>query len=389
MVAIIRQISFTISSLIFVYGILIVVSLLLYPLPDNNASLDSAHADDTVFSTDAKYVFLNRAPLSIKRDNVILLGASNVLVGFRQAELERLLSGVSVHNLAVGGSNITQDRQVFELAREMIAPEQLRRSIFVIGVWYGTLVPDATMWNTPDRISGDTDIDIERYRYGFDARTSQGPLEIVRPGFLQKGLVAVYPFIVADRLARDMTLTLREHLLNRHVLENRTDAERNAAVTSARDKADAIAYWRRRFGKSPIGSQQFEVLEKTVDEILGSGGRVLVVNLPIPRWHSDVSPYYREYKERWSDFVALADGKYGATTLDMSGLDNDSEFSDEVHPKPRSATIWDKTVAGALKPIINQLPRGGGQSMLSLHRLTQCVVEHQRSSSQYFRCRRD
>ena len=29
-------------------------------------------------------------------------------------------------------------------------------------------------WNTPDRHQGDTDLDIERYRYGFYRRTEQG-----------------------------------------------------------------------------------------------------------------------------------------------------------------------------------------------------------------------
>lgn len=342
-----RQIVVTLIAVAAVYALLLIGALFLYPLPDPHKAIDSAHAVDTVFTTDAKYVFLNRAALRSSGPEVILLGASNTQVGFRTDELRRLLGGMAVHNLSVGASNVTQDRQVFELVREMASPDQLRQAVFVIGIWYGNTIPDATVWSTPDRVAGDTNIDIERYRYGLAWRTASGPHEVVPPSLFHAGLVAIYPFVAVDRLARDLTLSLRQSS-GQVELENRTEAERNTSVMTNQQKADALAYWRSQVGKPQLGAQQFDVLEKTVDEIRAARSKVLVVNLPIPRWHSDASSYEAEYNQRWTAFAARMAGKLGVKLLDMRDLNGDTLFSDEIHPRPNTNGIWDRRLAAAL-----------------------------------------
>jgi hypothetical protein len=214
------------------------------------------------------------------------------------------------------------------------------------------MIPDGTIWNAPDRSAGDSNIDIERYRYGFDVRSKNGPKSVVTPQLLRAGLVAIYPFVAMDRLARDLTLKLRQRVLGKVALLNKTEAERNSAQLSSSDKADAIVYWRKQVDASTLGGRQFTELERTVSEITKSGAKVLVVNLPIPHWHSEISPFYAEYIRRWNAFAAQMKNRPDVSLLDMRDMNDDSNFSDEVHPRPKFVSQWDLRLTEALKPLV-------------------------------------
>ena len=99
-----------------------------------------------------------------------------MLAGFRPARLQQLVPQATVHNLAIGGANMTEVRQMVDLVLEVQSPAAQRRNLFVIGAWYGLFADDRARWYTPDRHPGDTDLDIERYRYGFYRRTADGPV---------------------------------------------------------------------------------------------------------------------------------------------------------------------------------------------------------------------
>ena len=125
--------------------------------------------------TEPKYV-LNRAALRSPNEKIVFLGASNVGIGFKPQFIQPFLSSAVIHNLAIGGSNVTQLAQVHELIDEVQNAVARRHTIYVIGIWQGLFVANEMRWFTQDRVGGDTDLDIERYRYGFWRRSAAGPI---------------------------------------------------------------------------------------------------------------------------------------------------------------------------------------------------------------------
>lgn len=346
MKALVRQIAFLAGSFALLYAAILGLSLVLMPKPTASGRLNTGAAGATVFMTEPKYAFLNRSAVATPEPKIILLGASNVVVGFKPAQLQPYLPGIEVHNLAVGGSNMTQVGQIVDLVQELQGPEAMHNTTYVIGMWYGMFAQDRVRWNTPDRHAGDTDIDIERYRYGFFRRTSHGPQHVLPPQYLDAGVTLIYPYLLLDRFVREQTRAIKDRLApGEHM---RTDAERDATIVSEAQKQDMLRYWDTQL-QTPhdLADEQFERLADTMDRILRSGGRVMLVDLPIPKWHAARSPYMESYRQHRAALLARFDSRQGFAYFDK--LDNDDlDFSDEVHPKPRIAMQWSARLAQAL-----------------------------------------
>lgn len=344
MKAILKKIAWLIAGVGAIYGVLLVISLVLFPMHRQAGGLDTGLSRDTIYMTEPKYLFLNRSVLRTDEDRLVLLGASNVVYGFRASELQRLLPNVSVNNLAVSGSNVTEMRQAFELIRAVQPPAAVKRTTYVIGIWYGVFAPDALKWNTPDRHAGETDLDIERYRYGFFRRSAAGPVQVLPTEDLELGLVLIRPYLMIDRLTRDATDTLRASFLKRKPAK--TTEERNAAHLTPMDQARFLAFWKSQFGEADIvPDEQFSVLSYLVTEILDSGSKVVIVDLPLPPWHAANSPLNKSYRASISAKLQQFSGKPGFSYLNMQNAFPDDEFVDEAHPKPRALPRWAEMLA--------------------------------------------
>jgi hypothetical protein len=365
--AILKQGMWLLASLAGIYGILLALSYALVPRTSGGERLDSSLAANTIFATDPKYVFLNRTALSPGLPRIVFVGASNSSVGFKQREVQPLVSGTEVDNLSVNGSNITQVAQVIDLIQELQDSGARGRTTFVLGIWYGMFVQDRFRWDTPDRHKGDTDIDIERYRYGFYRRTAEGPRRILPAKDLSIGVALIHPYLAFDQLSRVASKELRDRLFGR--APTRTDAERNATVVSEAEKDAALKYWREQMhSDGPIAEEQFEVLRKLIDKILDQGSKVVLVDLPLPRWHAQRSPFYPDYLRHKNLLLAGLRGRGGIAYLEMADHDGDLEFSDEVHPKPSVTPQWAERIAALIGT--------GGSGLVAGSANASVAVEH-------------
>src|SRR5262249_12476029 len=162
--------------------------------------------------------------------------------------------------------------------------------------------------------AGDTDIDIERYRYGFYRRSPTGPIAVLPPRYLDWGVAAIYPFLVADGLVRNMRDRVRDALYNRfHFAFLRPprlgDDQGDDHVVDASERQNWLTY-RVNFMDTPgpLADEQFHVLDRMVRKIAQSGSRILIVDLPIPRWHAQASPYFADYQTRKAPYLAALQG---------------------------------------------------------------------------------
>ncbi|HEY2675431.1 MAG TPA: hypothetical protein VGI65_00580 [Steroidobacteraceae bacterium] len=346
--AILKQTMYLLGALVGIYVILLALSYALVPAVHDGRGLNSSLAEDSIFITDPKYVFLNRAAVRPDASRVVFIGASNTAVGFKQREVQPLVPSSEVDNLSVNGSNMTQVAQIVDLVQDLQDPAARRRTTFVIGMWYGMFVEDGFRWATPDRHKGDTDIDIERYRYGFYRRSDTGPRQILPSNELSVGVMLIHPYLVFDELSRLASKGLRERLSGKP--PRRTDAERNASIVSEADRELALKYWKGQMhSDGTISEEQFSVLRDLVARTLAQGSEVVLVDLPIPRWHAERSPFYASYLYRKKALLSVLQGKPGFSYLEMADQNDDLDFSDEVHPKPRVTPLWASRIAALLQ----------------------------------------
>ena len=357
---ILRQAGLTALSFAALYGIVLGLSFILFPDPPAASSLDTWAAGDTIYLSSPKDLMLQRYLLDTPERKVLLVGASNVGVGFREAQVQAHMNCAKVSSLALGDENISELRQVVDLVHEVQDSTVRRSDTWVFGVWYGDFVDTALRWPDPDRYRGDTDLDIERYRYGFYRRTAAGPVPVLPLRWQPTAVLLIRPYLLLDKVARDLVHALEQRV--HPETRNLTDAEREKVVMSERDKRAALVYWHGAMGgKSQISADQVTILQKLIEDLLDSGEKVVLVDLPIPAWHRDTSPYEAGYERRLNGVFAHFIGRPGFAALRMDDLSADQDFSDEVHPRPQFAPIW----AARLDTVLDPLVCGGGAAVVA------------------------
>jgi hypothetical protein len=344
---VISQLGLLALSSLTVYLLMLGITLVYAPPQWSASGMDTAQASRTLFATEPKYVFLNRSMLDSTRNKVLILGASNGVVGLKQDQLQNLVRGAEINNLSVGGSNVTQLRQIADLVHEVQGTEARRHNTFVIGSWFGLFVDDRQRWGKADRNFGDTDIDIERYRYGFFRRGAEGAVAVLPPKWLAVGVLAIHPYLVIDKMARDAKKLIRQVAADRS--SDLSDAERNAITLREQDKKRYLEFWDGYMGgSSKLSDAQFRAFSELVEKIVIAGGRVVVVDLPLPPWHAQRSPYYAEYRRRTQQLFDELQSRLDIHVVSLQHDAVDDDFSDEVHPKPKVAPLWAQQLAAVL-----------------------------------------
>jgi hypothetical protein len=351
---ILRQSALTLLSFALLYALLAGASFVVFPDPASGGPRDFQAAEQTLYMTVPKYVFLGRSVLANPDRKIILVGASNTGVGLRQKLVQSNLGCAKVSNLAMGGANISEVRQVIDLVHNVQSDQERRLNTFVIGVWFGMFIDSEVKYAEGDRNRGETDLDIERYRYGFYRRTPDGPVAVLPPKWLDAGVIAIRPFLLLEKLARQARAGANLVLTGRTSAQ-RTDDERESVVMSAEEKHKALEYWKESMGrKSEISRAQVEVLKQTIQKLLNSGEKVVLVDLPIPAWHRDATPYQPSYRQALNGLLQQFGGQPNFTSLSMDDLDNDLDYSDEVHAKRHLADVWSTRLAKVLDSFVCQ-----------------------------------
>jgi hypothetical protein len=354
---ILRQVALTALCFCVLYSAVLALTFIVVPTPPRTGSIDVWTAGSTLYLTSPKYAFLGRDALDVPEEKVIMVGASNTGLGLRPDQVQALVGCAKVSNLAIGSANITEVRQMIDLVHDVQDAAARRSDTFVIGVWFGMFVDTELLWPGAERHRGDTDLDIERYRYGFYRRTAAGPVAVLPPRWLHAEVVLIRPYLLLERSVRWATAGMRRALLGKPL--EMTDADREARVLSASEKQDALAYWRKTMGgDKPISAAQVTLLQDTIEGLLRSGEKVVLVDLPIPAWHRDASPYQPSYAaEVQGPLFDHFKGRPGFASLKMPDLDADADYSDEVHAKPHLARIWAARLAAVLNPLVCPAPK--------------------------------
>lgn len=336
--AILKQVLLLLACFFGLYGTAIAVSYLLFPLPNATAPIDTLKVDETIYMTAAKEIYYDRRSLRLPGKKVILIGSSNMAVGVRQPKLQAVLPDFMVHNMSIGDNNITEARQVLALDLAVMREADVKNSVFVIGIWYGMFVDNSSRWNVASGESFETDIDRERFRYGFWKRTNDGPLQLISDSNTDRAALFIHPMMALEKAARLTTAGLRSHIFVRPPVFD--DEARDSTVMTPEQRANHMSF-RRTFMKKPaLGEEQYRELGKFVHEVTARGAKVIVVDLPIPDWHKKALPYDFQHSQHMKAFIRKNAAVSGFSYLDLRGLDDDASFYDDAHLRPRAQGPW-------------------------------------------------
>jgi hypothetical protein len=301
------------------------------------------HEPQTIYLSDNQQIVLGRRHLASRSPKVLLLGSSNAQEGLRPPLLAPYVPGWEVHNLSISASNVTEAGQIVSLVDEVLPPAA--PTVVVLGIWYGLFMDNQTRWkeHRSHVASEARRIDLYRDRDGtlerrvplvlFDAAT-----ELLRPQLLIEGATRHLEHRTTCALFGERCIGVRD---------------RETMKSDAAQKASMLRDWMETMGPPPLTDEQFLVLDQLARSLMLRGRKLLLVDLPVPRWHAAASPHLADYqgrKRRFLDPLIAA----GASYLDLQSLDEEDDFYDLAHPRPSRTHRWNEPVGERLRTLVQR-----------------------------------
>lgn len=331
------------------YIFMLALSFALFP-DDPTSYVDTYEAPQSIYTTDPKYLLFSIDRLARSDTRVILLGSSIVRDGLRPHELSPLL-GVSVDNLAIGTSDLAEQRQALEMAYEQIDPENWHKLTIVVGMFYGNFVESKQV-----HPSGTTNIDAEKVRYGLESSDRTGESQqfafkqwMLRPLFL----TSRWNLILAPKIRSLVSKVGRSLLGQFSVPDEPTRNDRNSHRLTVDEKNNALRLWNIYMG--PIAQwkeDNFFALVKLAQLATSKKSKLVVLDLPLPQWHRDASPYFQLYESRKLRFIDEIKAMSGVTYSSLQNSLGDEDFYDSGHPRPKDTIKLARAAAKIIAPTL-------------------------------------
>lgn len=327
-----RFLSISALSMLLLYGLSVLVSTAAYRGFGLDQQLDTgSRASDLAFGTlGASAVVYNRRPLIRNGPQVILIGSSN-FQHYSANAIAAEMPGISASNMAVDGSNLADFELVVNLAYEALPASSSGKHVFVFGLWYG------------DFFAGDgvgrEALNSEITRYGLYQKVEDDRAILkIRRSTLPVAVATLRPLIVMQRAWETLSgvsTSVAEGIL----AQPRPPAYDLAAQDQAASPGEAekrVLIERRSAVGTRVDDDVLAKLMPIAKRISDVGDRLVLVDLPLPRWHAEAVPAASDYSRRKQAYFAALLRLPGVYYVDMEGSATDEDFYDSVHLRPKA-----------------------------------------------------
>jgi hypothetical protein len=329
--ALLRQLGLLLATFALWHATAWAVSMVVVP---PKAVFDSLPASETLYLTDAKLVAVGIAGMSASAaPKMIFLGPSNVTSAFRPPEVKERFPEFEVHQLSLGFHNESLVELEARLLTQTLSREVLARSVCVLGVWYGAFVEDGNprLFN----------MDAVFLQSGLFTRKGGAIEPVASPAMLPLLVQLLRPFHFAQWLVESKLGTYKPHLTDRFVNAPAKGNEREQSLEVIEER------WLGRKDRT-LADQQFDALVATAKLLSDAGASVAIVDMALPRWHTEHASYLPAYEQQkavyWPKLTALPHVRI----VDLTRLDAitaDDAFYDLNHVTMDATHLW----ADALK----------------------------------------
>jgi hypothetical protein len=312
--------------------------------PESKGYLDTGDVRYSIYTMDARYLSLNFQLLNHPGRRVLIVGASNSALGFRPSLMKPLLGGIEVDNISLGGSNITAVEEVIDLAYKNMPREAWPQTTFALGLFYRLFVPDASIFGKRE-----TPLENQGMQWALYQRTSTG----IHPGLADRWTPAlkyvIRPFLLPSwiRWVYFEPQTWGKNLLLLDLRLKRIDYDTFTLTPTTRnnvlgEERDVTSDYSKGF------QLQFAKLDRMARLISSRGGRLVLMELPVPSWIQAGVPAYGFYRAEEDRQIRELIKIPGVTYGSMAEGFSDDEFYDQFHPRPRTTVRWVRKAAAII-----------------------------------------
>jgi hypothetical protein len=345
---ILRQLMITALFIPLPFLLILWLSFLDYPASSLAKIIDSGSKTPSLYRSLPMEIILGNDKFQISsKPKLLYLGASNVREGFRPPDSTQLFPEFEAHNLSMGASNITQLKQVAEYAGNSMPKDLAKQSVFVIGIWYGNFVANNDRFR-----SGKTNFEDELTRsdiyrkvmFGFKRENSHviskhfdhdARFTLIRPFLLlgEYGLKLKGGFIpfIQEYIKKPVN-SIKSTLFNLKLVKKKSKE------FDIQDIKGAIKFmkWYMHSEDGFLKEEQFMEIINLGKIVSSLGSRLVLVDMPLPKWHSDTSPHFKYYQKVKKGYIKQMLQNKNTEYINLQNTLVDDDFIDMAHPKKES-----------------------------------------------------
>jgi hypothetical protein len=307
-------------------------------------------------------IFFSSSLAKSRQPMIVIAGASAAQEGYPPEIARTVAPNFLVHNFSMGGANISEVDQIIDHALKAAPPSDIiGRSLLVLAVSYPMFVPNQKRWRDPIFVPPDalklsevlTDIEREALRCP-GACNPGSPFFKIAPGWIVALAKERYTLLLP--IVRHLPVHLGDPLLRkkiwrqnpRKLLEPRS-SQKSASETPQTPPEPYLVMAHRQMDfltqymgqpQGVLHNEQFERLKTLITKVRSYGFRVVVVDMPLPSWHREKSPFFAPYQTKLRDALASHLDSSTVEFVSLADAIPDDEFRDSVHPKEEAATHW-------------------------------------------------
>ncbi len=353
-----RHALITFGFLAAIYLAALGVTLLAFPA-DGNVPIGQRVAEETIYASDPRVMVYGRRPLANAGRKVVFVGASDVMESFRPDQTSRALGGMQIHNMALGGSNMTTTDEVVDLILQATPPEGRKHLTIVLGLWYGLFTADK------QRFEGyPTHIEVEEMRYGLYQPPPGGkgaPRPVLPPDWMMTVDFLLRPVLLGSFVRSNYWDTFyygtKEKILAR--LGHGTPPQRFMMAPiedldhhQLTDEEKRILNARQNDKVGPVSAQTdegFHHLIQMARRTQAAGVRLIILDMPITSWHAAAMPQFASFQTRKIPWLAKVRRYPNVRYVNLQKAVDDGDFSDFIHPRPRFTVQWAERAAKIIR----------------------------------------
>jgi hypothetical protein len=352
-----RQLFFLVLYFFVLYFIGFGFSYILFSDKQREYAIDTYESHNKIYFNPYRNILLGLPKLAFSdKAKILLLGSSDLLYGFRPRELNEVFPDYEIHNFGMHSSNLTETKQLVDLIVKVLPKENLKKSVFVLGLFYSILVEDSVhYWET----AGKTNL-----VFTFEA-SSPCLYKMSGKDIVPNMQIKYMPYVVAllrpclmfqiilDKAAvfinssrSFLHLLIREQKFNFLVFFHHL----NYMCVDEDYKKDALVFWEDFMGSKNgiLADEQFEVLVSLSKVVSASGAKLIIADLPVPAWHRQRSAYFLSFQKKKTNYLNQCLNLPNVKYIDMQQSMLDADFLDSAHPVPEVTRKWSECLKGAL-----------------------------------------
>lgn len=325
------------------YAALVGATMVLYP-PQLNGTMSSLSIHTRmgkVYTNSPRYIVWSRQSLARTTPKIILIGGSNLRAALDRNTVQSTIPGIDVHDMSVGGMNITQMRQIVDLALEVIPGHVVQQTNFVIALSFALFVDNDHHWRVYERLPG-TRIEMEMKRFGIYRFEDDGFTPVIPARMISTLGFALWPLFTLS--------SIRAQAQDHWAAMTNSAAKPTLDLSSPEGQEEAMTLWRRYIGTPNfrLRNEQFDELLKMAARIHQHGATLTLVDMPLPRWFVARSPHDADYQQRKRRYFNEILGAKGSAYINLRDIDKFEDYRDSGHLNRKGGSKFSQRLSDEL-----------------------------------------